>query len=77
MQQVKVSLEREHLEFLQQFNMYGFRDKSALVREALRRLHTEFEKKQLQFSADLYAEMYDEDEDLPKLTEAALDGWPT
>jgi hypothetical protein len=26
--------------------------------------------------ADLYAELYDEDEELKKLTESAMDGWP-
>ncbi len=77
MQQVKISLEHEQLEFLNQFNLYGFRDKSALVREAIKRLRSEFEKQQLRLSAELYAELYDEDMDLAELTEAALEGWPT
>jgi hypothetical protein len=30
-----------------------------------------------QLSADLYAELYTEDAELPELTEMALAGWPT
>jgi len=31
----------------------------------------------LQKSADLYAEIYEVDEEIRELTEAALTGWPT
>ena len=30
----------------------------------------------LQESAELYAELYDEDEEIAVLAESALDGWP-
>ena len=33
-------------------------------------------RERLEESARLYAEIYDEDEDLRQLTEAALEGWP-
>lgn len=76
MQQVKVSLEHEQVEFLSQFSRFGFRDKSALVREAIKRLRLQFEQQQLKLSAELYAEVYEEDEELRELTETALMEWP-
>lgn len=67
MQQIEISLEREQVEFLNQFSRYGFRDKSALIREAIKRLRSQFEQQQLKLSAELYAELYEEDEELREL----------
>ena len=39
-------------------------------------LQSELEAKELQESAELYAEIYREDKDLQALTESALEGWP-
>jgi len=76
MQQLQVSLEASQLEFVRQFEQYGFHDESELVRVALRHLQQEFEQRQLEQSADLYAELYDEDDDLHELTEMGMAKWP-
>ncbi|MFH1977169.1 MAG: hypothetical protein ABIJ52_16725 [Pseudomonadota bacterium] len=76
MQQAKFSCNENQVEFLNNYKKYGFKDKSALVREALNRLKEEFESRKLKESADLYAETYMEDSDLKALTESAAQGWP-
>jgi Arc/MetJ-type ribon-helix-helix transcriptional regulator len=76
MQQAKFSLTPPLIEFLSQYETYGFRDKSEMVRNALQRLREEMELKSLRDSADLYEEIYQHDAELQELTEAALEGWP-
>jgi len=76
MQQAKFSLTRSLIEFLSNYKFYGFKDKSSMVRAALLRLKEEFELKSLRQSADLYVEIYEEDNDLQELTEVAIVGWP-
>ncbi|MBM3237278.1 hypothetical protein FJZ31_13375 [Candidatus Poribacteria bacterium] len=74
--QTKFSLAESQIHFLEHYKDYGFKDKSALVREALARFQQELAKEHLLKSADLYAEVYQEDEDVRELTETALAGWP-
>ena len=74
--QTKVSLSPEHVEFLKKHKKFGYRNRSDLVREALTRLQKELEQQKLTASADLYAELFDGDDELSKLTEAAIEGWP-
>ncbi len=74
--QVKFSLAKEHIQFLDQYKHYGFKDKSTLVRAALSRLKQEFERQQVEESAELYAQLYQDDDELQQLTEAALEDWP-
>ena len=76
MQQAKFSLTSSLVEFLGNYKHYGFKDKSAMVRVALLQLQEEFERRTLEQSAELYAELYEEDTDLQELTEDALEGWP-
>ena len=76
MQQAKFSLTRSLMEFLNNYRFYGFKDKSSMVRAALLRLKEELELQSLKQSANLYAEIYEEDSDLQELTEAAVTGWP-
>lgn len=76
MHQAKFSLTLSLIEFLNGYKAYGFKDKSAMVRAALLRLQEEMELQKLKQSADLYAEVYAEEADLPELTETALAGWP-
>jgi Arc/MetJ-type ribon-helix-helix transcriptional regulator len=76
MTQAKVTIEEAHLRFLNQHKKYGFKDKSSVIRAALDHLLKELEKEKLKMSADLYAEMYNEDEELGKLTESAISEWP-
>ncbi len=72
----KVTLEQSQIDFLAQFNTLGFKDKSSLVRSALNQLQQRIENQELERSADLYAEIYEEDEDLQQLTALAGNDWP-
>ena len=75
--QAKFSLEEEHVKFLNQHSNYGFKDKSAVIRKALTRFQRELEKEMMKMSADLYAEIYEEeDEGSRDLTESAISEWP-
>lgn len=76
MLQAKFTIETSQALFLDHFRQYGFKDKSALVRAALQKFQQELERQQLIESADLYAEIYAEDQELQELTQAALEGWP-
>ena len=76
MQQAKISLTLPLVEFLGDYRRYGFKDKSTMVRAALLQLQKEFEQRSLEQSADLYAELYDEDAELQEMTEAVLAEWP-
>ena len=47
-----------------------------MLRAAISHFKNEFELRRLKQSADLYSEIYSEDEDLKELTETAATGWP-
>jgi Arc/MetJ-type ribon-helix-helix transcriptional regulator len=72
----KVTLEQSQIDFLAQFKDLGFKDRSSLVRSALNQLQQQIEGQELKRSADLYAEIYEEDEDLQELTALAGADWP-
>jgi len=74
--QAKFTIEETQSRFLSQHKKYGFKDKSSVIRAALKRLQKEIEKEKLMMSADLYAEIYDQDKKLRKLTESAIAEWP-
>lgn len=74
--QAKFSLDKDQVQFLEQYADYGFKNKSALIRAALNQLRSEIEAQTLKQSADLYTEVYEEDEDLKSLTASALEDWP-
>jgi len=76
MRQAKFSCKENQIEFLNNYKEYGFKDKSAMIREALNRLKDELESRKLMQSADLYAETYVQDSNLNILTESATNGWP-
>jgi len=76
MQQAKFSLSPPLVEFLNNYKRFGFKDKSSMVQAALQRLKEDFERQQLKQSADLYAEVYEQDTELQELTETAIAGWP-
>ena len=76
MWQVKFSIEQNQIEFLDQYKAYGFKDKSTMVRTALDDLKRMIESRQLEKSAELYAEVYAQDKELQELTESAIEGWP-
>jgi len=76
MLQAKFSVKESQAQFLSRYKDYGFKDKSTMLRVAIDQLKKNLEFEQLKQSADLYAEVYSEDNDLKELTETALDGWP-
>jgi hypothetical protein len=76
MLQSKFSLKEAQVRFLSKYKDYGFKDKSTMLRVAIDQFKKNLELEQLRQSANLYAEVYSEDDDLKELTEAASDGWP-
>ena len=76
MTQTQFNLEESEIEFLNCFQKYGFRDRDELIRAALKKLRQELETQSLEKSADLYAEIYEQDLKLQELTESALLGLP-
>ena len=76
MLQAKFSIEEVQAQFLNEFEVHGFKDKSSVVREAINLLKKAIELENLRKSADLYSEIYSLDDDLKELTESAVTGWP-
>ena len=76
MLQAKFSVEEAQSRFLNNYKAYGFKDKSSMLRAAINHFKKEFELERLKKSADLYSEIYSEDDDLKELTEIAATGWP-
>ena len=76
MQQAKFSVDEAQINFLNSFKTYGFKDKSSLVRTAIDHFKNNLELESLKKSADLYSEIYSENNNLKELTEVALTGWP-
>ena len=76
MLQAKFSVNESQAHFLSNYKKHGFKDKSSMVRTAIDKLKKELEFEQLKQSADLYFEIYSENDDLKDLTESAINGWP-
>jgi Arc/MetJ-type ribon-helix-helix transcriptional regulator len=76
MLQAKFSIGNEQAKFIENYKEYGFKDKSELVRKALNLLKKEVEENSLRQSAELYAQIYEEEQETRELTEAAIEGWP-
>ncbi len=69
--QAKFSVEEAHIRFLNNYQAYGFKDKSALVRAAISSFHKEYERNLLKKSADLYSEIYSENKEMQDMTDSA------
>ncbi len=76
MLQAKFRVDETQAQFLNDFKVYGFKDKSSMLREAIAHFKKEVDLESLRKSAELYSEIYSEDDDLKELTETALNGWP-
>ena len=76
MLQAKFSIEETQTRFLNNHKTYGFKDKSSMLRAAINHFKKEIELQRLIKSADLYSEVYAEDDELRELTESAVTGWP-
>ncbi len=72
----KFSVDQTHLDFLNHYRQYGFKNRSMMVRTALEHLKADIEAARLRQSAKLYAELYAEESELRDLAEAAIREWP-
>ncbi len=76
MRQAKFSVKEEQAHFLNSFKAYGFKDKSSMLRTAIDHFKNKLELENLRKSAELYSEIYSENDNLRELTETAITGWP-
>ncbi len=76
MTQTKISLEENQIKFINKYSELGFKDKSSLVRMALEEFRKLVEKQKLTESAQVYAELYAEHNELKEFTKTAINGWP-
>ena len=76
MLRAKFSLEEMLSHVLSHFKNLEFKDKSAMLRAAIKHFRKKMAHESLKKSADLYSEIYSTDDDLKGLTETALNGWP-
>jgi len=74
--QTTINFNDSDLSFLNNFKQYGFENKSDLIRTALAYMKQKFAKNDLKESADLYAEIYNEDKEVQEMTKSAMSGWP-
>lgn len=73
MMTAQIELLPKHQHLLKNHKNYGFSDENALVNYALDKLEEQFSiASQLDKSAELYAQLYDKDEELQLLTEVAI-----
>lgn len=73
---LKLTLQESYFKFLNHYKHYGFESQAAMIQSALEKLKQELEEKELEKSAQLYAEIYQEDQNLQELTEAACADFP-
>ncbi len=76
MTEVKLRLEDDQVAFLHECKKFGFKDEDSMVSTALDHLKKEMETCDLKSSADLYAELYEEDNELRQITDNAISEWP-
>lgn len=76
MKQAKFSIKEDQAKFISKYREHGFKDKSDLVRAAINRFRKKLELERIKKSAEIYTEIYSEDDDLQTLTESAAEGWP-
>ncbi len=76
MLQAKFSLDKPQHRFIEQFKVYGFKDRSQMVRVALDRLSAELEEQRLRESAALYAEVCAQDAETREWGDNTVAEWP-
>lgn len=74
--QAKFGLTEAQFEFLSRHKQFGFRDESQMVRVALDQLQSELSSRRVAESAEIYAEVYLNDDEMREWTDAALSDWP-
>ncbi|MDJ0687974.1 MAG: ribbon-helix-helix domain-containing protein [Xenococcaceae cyanobacterium MO_188.B32] len=75
MPQVKVTLEGKAIEFIDNHKKYGYSSRTELVRDAIALLQQQLEQKELEESARIYQQIYEEDTELQELTDGAATEW--
>ena len=75
MTQTEINFEENQVEFINKYSELGFKDKSSLVRKAIDEFRKSLEEKNLINSANLYAEIYKQDEELKDLTNSSIEDW--
>ena len=75
MLQAKFSVKESQAQFLNDCMTYGFKDKSPMLRAAIDHFKNALELESLRKSAELYSEIYSEDDHLKDLITAS-NGWP-
>jgi len=63
MMTTQLNLNESMMQFLEQYQLYGFKDKNELICKALNRLYEQLDHQRLQQSAALYAEIYETEQE--------------
>ncbi|MCO6479330.1 MAG: hypothetical protein J5I94_22035 [Phaeodactylibacter sp.] len=72
----KIRIEENQAKFIANYAEYGFHNSDEMISRALELLKRELElAKELELSADLYAEVYESDEETREWTEASTQDW--
>jgi hypothetical protein len=71
MPQIKISLDRQNIDFVSNHKAYGYVSKSAMIDDAVANLKKNLELQILIESAELYQDIYNNDPDLQELTNDA------
>ena len=72
----KINLREDEAAFLERYRAFGYKDKSSMIREALRMFREHKEREALEESARLYEDAYERDSELQALTDSAAEDWP-
>lgn len=76
MKQAKFSLTESQVSFIEEYRIYGFKDKSEMVRNALERFREVLFLQDLKRSAQIYAELYEADDEAQSWVDAGVRDWP-
>ena len=71
MSQIKISLSDRALEFVERYEELGYTSKSTIIESAITKLQEKVNREQLEQSAALYQDIYEQDKDLQRLTDSA------
>jgi translation initiation factor 2B subunit (eIF-2B alpha/beta/delta family) len=71
MPQIKVVLKDAEFDFVENHLSYGFKSKTELVNKAISAFRKQLREKAIAESAELYQEIYEQDEELRELTNDA------
>lgn len=71
-----IKLDQQEEEFIKHYAELGFANPDEMIKKGLKLLKEELDRHaQLTQSADLYAELYDQDEELKDWAESATQDW--